>query len=323
LYTAMDDRAQIAERIRELTGWASVDHFRILTDTTDWMRIERGDVMQLGGRNFLVKGNLHETRFGIGEQPKYWVFSTLDLETGGHKIIKTVFLEDFHVHVGIFKIHCYRSSEKEAYVLDIAKGDHRFMQGYTVMDDTRNRIRIIDFIRGKTLFWYVHGIEKSHERYFHEDLPGILRNLTDCLEAIDFLHKRGTCHGDIRNDHIIIDADTGKYRWIDFDLNQHVSDYDVWSLGNIISYAVGKGINSFQQILKGHQFSDKVKESLKPEDGSAFFEYRVMNLKKLYPYIPPKLDSILNHFTIKPTAYYTNCGRLIEDFGEMLETEFP
>ncbi len=319
----MDDRKLIAEKIRDLTGWTSVGRFEIHRDTTDWMRIKRGDIMRLGAHDYLVKGNPHETRFGIGEQPKYWVFSVLELETGEHKIIKTVFLEDFYVHVGIFKIHCYRSCEKESYVLDIAKGDDRFMQGYTVMDSKENRIRIIDFIRGKTVFTYVHGIEKSHEQYFCEDLPDILRNLTDCFEAIDFLHKHGTCHGDVRNDHIIIDADTGKYRWIDFDLNQHVSDYDVWSLGNIINYAVGKGINSFQQILKGNKFSDEVKESLRPEDGSAFFEYRVMNLKKLYPYVPPKLDNILNHFTIDPKAYYTNCSRMIEDYVEMLETEFP
>lgn len=318
----MDDRKLIAERVAELTGWKSFSDFKILTDTTDWMRIMRGDVLKLGGRYFLVKGNQHETRFGIGEQPKYWVFNAMELETGTQKIIKTVFLEDFHVHVGVFRIHCYRSSEKEAYVLDIVKGDDRFMHGYTVMDDKENRVRVIDFIKGSTLFWFVHGIDKQHEQYYREDLPIILRNLIDSFEAVDFLHKHGTCHGDIRNDHIIIDAETGRYRWIDFDLNQHVSDYDVWSLGNIINYVVGKGINSFQQILKGDRFSSEVKESLRPEDGSAFFEYRVMNLRKLYPYISPKLSGILNHFTIKPKAYYSNCGKLIGDFKEMLETEF-
>ncbi len=318
----MADKHKIADRIEELTGWRNAAGFRILTDTTDWMRIVRGDVLHLGGRHYLVKGNQHETRFGIGEQPKYWVFNTLDLETGRQKIIKTVFLEDFYVHVGVFKIHCYRSSEKETFVLNVTRGDERFMQGYTVMDEKENLVRIIDFIRGDTLFKYVHGIGKDHEQYFYEDLPRILRGLTDSFEAIDFLHRRGTCHGDIRNDHIIMDADSGLYRWIDFDLNQHVSDYDVWSLGNIINYAVGKGINSFQQILKGDRFSDEVKQSLKPEDGSAFFEYRVMNLRKLYPYIPPKLDNILNHFTIKPRAYYTNCTRLLDDYMDMLETEF-
>jgi hypothetical protein len=318
----MLDRQRIADRIEELTGWQTGGRFRILTDTTDWMRIVRSDVLRLGGRNYLVKGNQRETRFGIGEQPKYWVFNTVELESGEQKIVKTVFLEDFHVHVGVFRIHCYRSCEKETFVLNIAKGDDRFMQGYTVMDDKENRVRIIDFIRGRTLFWHVHDIDKAHEQYFFEDLPGILRSLVDSFEAIDFLHKHGTCHGDIRNDHIIIDADTGRYRWIDFDLNQHVADYDVWSLGNIINYAVGKGINSFQQIMKADVFSDEVKARLRPEDGSAFFEYRVMNLKKLYPYIPPKLDGILNHFTIRPRAYYTNCARLIEDYVDMLETEF-
>jgi serine/threonine protein kinase len=279
-------------------------------------------VLKLGGGYYLVRGNQHETRFGIGEQPKYWVFNATELETGEHKIVKMVFLEDFHVHVGVFKIHCYRSSEKEAFVLEIVRGDDRFMQGHTVMDDKENRVRIIDFIKGSTLFWLVHRIEKSHEQYYFEDLRGILRKLVDSFEAIEFLHKHGTCHGDIRNDHIIIDSKTGRYRWIDFDLSQHVADYDVWSLGNIINYVVGKGINSFQQVLKGSKFPSDVKESLKPEDASAFFEYRVMNLKKLYPYISPKLSQILNHFTIRPEAYYTNCGKLIDDYMDMLEAEF-
>lgn len=318
----MYDENEITERIKELTGWLSVGRPNIITDTSDWLKIIRGDILRLGGRDYLIKGNQHETRFGIGEQPKLWVFNALDLKTGEHKIIKTVFLEDFNVHVGVFRIHCYRSSEKEAYVLDIARGDDRFMQGHTVMDDKENKVRIIDFIRGDSLFGYVHGINKSHERYFHEDMPVILHNLVDSLDAIDFLHKHGTCHGDIRNDHIIIDAETDRYRWIDFDLNQHVADYDVWSLGNIINYVVGKGIRAFQQIMRRDDFSDEVKKSLAPEDGSAFFEYRIMNLKKLYPYIPAKLDAILNHFTLRPKESYTNCGRLIEDYMEMLETEF-
>lgn len=318
----MNEQKRIQERIKELTGWTSVAHSKIVTDTSDWTRIQRGDVLRLGGRDFVVKGNQHETRFGIGDQPKYWVFNAVDLDTAEQKIIKTVFHEDFHVHVGVFKIHCYRSPEKEAFVLDIASGDPRFMQGYTVMDEKDNRIRIIDFIKGKTIFWHIHDIEKSHERYYYEDLSGILYKLLGSLEAIEFLHRHGTFHGDIRNDHIIIDADTGEYRWIDFDLNQHVSDYDVWSIGNIINYAVAKGIRSFQQVMRGNEFSERIKSSLTPDDASAFFEYRIMNLCKLYPYISPKLSDILRHFTARPRGYYTDLAGLIAEYRNMLATEF-
>jgi len=318
----MNEQKRMQARIKELTGWASVTQSKIVTDTSDWTRIQRGDVLRLGGRDFVIKGNQHETRFGIGEQPKYWVFNAIDLDTGEIKIVKTVFHEDFHVHVGVFKIHCYRSPEKEAFVLDIAKGDTRFMQGYTLMDEKDNRIRIIDYIKGKTLFWHIHDIDKRHEQYYYEDLPGILHKLVGSFEAIAFLHRHGTFHGDIRNDHIIIDAMTGEYRWIDFDLNQHVSDYDVWSIGNIINYSVAKGIKSFQQIMRGKEFSDKLKNSLTFEDASAFFEYRIMNLRKLYPYISPKLSDILLHFTTRPRGYYTDLAGLLAEYKDMLNTEF-
>ncbi|MCP4566104.1 MAG: serine/threonine protein kinase [FCB group bacterium] len=314
---------QLISRIKEVTGWPNVSQPRIVTDTSDCMSIQRGNVVKLGEHYFVIEGNRYETRFGIGDQPKYWVFGAIDLETGKHKIIKTVFHEDFHVHIGVFKVRCYRSPEKEAKVLQVVKNDRRFMQGYTVNDTQNNNVRVIDFIRGPTIFQHVYNISKGHEQYYHEDLPGILRKLIDCMEAIQFLHDRGTCHGDIRNDHIIIDSDTGYYRWIDFDLNQNVSDFDVWSMGNILNYIIGKGINSFQQVLKNDHFEERIRKSLRPDDGSAFYEYRIMNLQKLYPYISTDLNNILLHFAIKPRGIYSAIRELIGDFRDALEASFP
>lgn len=319
----MSEQDKIIERVRELTGWEQYDRPKIVTDTTDWLRIQRGNILRIGGKDLVIQGNRYESRFGIGDQPKYWVFGAIDLQSGEKKILKMVFLEEFQVHIGIFKIRCFRSPEKEAKVLEMVKHDKRFMQGYTSKDEKGNRVRIIDLIRGQSLFRNIHGINKPHEQYFYEDLPSILHKLVGCIEAIQFLHDRGTCHGDIRNDHIIIEADTGLYRWIDFDLNQRVSDFDVWSMGNILNYSVGKGINSFQIVKKSDAFSDKTKQSLAPEDASAFYEYRVMNLKKLYPYIPENLNNILMHFAIRPKGTYGTVRELVGDFREVLETNFP
>ncbi len=319
----MSDTEKLATRIKELTGWSNVPNLSIVTDTSDCMRIQRGNVVRIDGHEFIILGNKYETRFGIEYQPKYWVFSAVDVQTGEHKILKTVFYEDFTVHVGVFRIHCYRSPEKEAKVLELVKGDSRFMQGYTVYDEKQNNVRVLDYIRGKTIFNYVYQIEKPHEAYYYEDLPAILHRLTDSLRAIAFLHEHGTCHGDVRNDHIIIEEGSGQYRWIDFDLNQHVSDFDLWSLGNVINYVVGKGINSFQNILRDKTIPVKIKESLTPADASAFYEYRLMNLQKLYPYISPRLNNILMHFSIKPAATYTSCTELINEYIEMSEKDFP
>lgn len=315
-------KKEIVERIKELTGWLNVERCKIVTDTSDWTRIARGDVLRLGDRNFVIQGNRYETRFGIAEQPKYWVFGAIDLESGEQKIIKMVFHEEFNVRIGVFKINCFRSSEKEARVLDLIRGDKRFMQGSTIEDEKGNPVRILDYIRGETILQNIHENTKNHEQYFYEDLPEILLKLTDSIQAIQLLHMNHTCHGDIRNDHIIIESETGRFRWIDFDLNQHVTDFDVWSMGNIINYAVGKGINSFSKVLKGDDFSDKVKQSLTPDDASAFYEYRVMNLRKLYPYIPERLNNILLHFTIQPKVYYTSIIQLIRDYKKMLKEDF-
>jgi serine/threonine protein kinase len=319
----MSETDRIIERVRELTGWENYDRPKIVTDTTDWMRIQRGNILRLDEQEFVIEGNRYETRFGIGDQPKFWVFGAIDLKSGEKKILKMVFLEEFEVRIGIFKIRCFRSPEKEATVLDMVRHDKRFMQGYMVRDDRGNRVRVLDLIRGQTIFNHIYGIDKPHEQYFHEDLPPILHKLVSCMEAIQFLHDRGTCHGDIRNDHVIIDAETGEYRWIDFDLNQNVSDFDIWSLGNILNYSIGKGINSFQIVMKSKQFSDKTKQNLTPGDASAFYEYRVMNLRKLFPYIPESLNNILMHFAIRPKGTYGAVRELAGDFREVLDADFP
>lgn len=319
----MKDVEQLKQRIAELTGWTMVPRPNMIKDTSDSMRITRGDILSIDGRDYVITGHKYETRFGIGDQPKYWVLGAYRLDNGQQKILKTVFHEDFHVHIGVFRVRCFRSPEKEAQVLEMVTGDHRFMQGYTTTDAGGNNVRVIDYIRGQSLFNLIYNIRKPHREYYFQDLPWILRKLLPSLEAIEHLHQHGLCHGDIRNDHIIMDADSGCFRWIDFDLNQNVADFDVWSIGNVFNYAVAKGILSFKAVLGSDEFSDNVKNSLSRADSGAFYEYRVMNLQKIYPYISDRLARILKHFTIQPNAYYESMAQVIEDYTRMLETEFP
>ena len=51
-------------------------------------------------------------------------------------------------------------------------------------------------------------------------------------------------------------------------------------------------------------FPEEVKSSLTGGGASAFWHYRVINLKKLYPYISEKLNRILLHFTISTNRFY-------------------
>ncbi len=320
----MSEKIELANKIHEITGWkTNLARFKIVTDTSDWMSIIKGDVIRLDCCDYLVRGNMREPRFGIDDQPKYWVFSAIELETGKEKIIKAVYEEEFIAHVSILKIRCYRSPEKEGKVLADVLGDDRFMQGKTFYDEKGNNVRVIDYIRGVPFFRYIPEINKSHERYFHEDLPDILWKLLDNILAIQKLHNLGHCHGDIRNDHIIIESGSQKYRWIDFDLKQDVTDFDLWSLGNIINYAVAKGILTFEAVRKRKDICQSVKDSLTADDGSAFYNYRIMNLQKVFPYIPRRLANLLKHFTTRPIGFYTTIKDLIRDYTDMLENDFP
>jgi len=91
----------------------------IVTDTSDCMRIERGHGIRIGGRDFVVEGNRYETRFGIADQPKYRLFGAMSLETAQDMILKTVFHEEFTVHIGVFKILRYGSLQKESEMLAV------------------------------------------------------------------------------------------------------------------------------------------------------------------------------------------------------------
>lgn len=315
--------AELAARIEALTGWTPPRPVRILTDTSDAMSIARGEVLDLGGHLYVVLGHAYESRFGILDQPKYWVLRAVDLATGAPKIIKTVFHEEFVVRIGTLRIRCYRSPEKEGRVLDLVRGDNRFMQGETVLDSRGDRVRVIDQISGPSIYNHIMSLAMPHEAYFFQEAPGLLRRLLDSMAAIQFLHDHELCHGDIRNDHIIIEKATGRFRWIDFDLAQDFSDFDIWSIGNVLSFTVGQGIQSFHQVLKATTIADSVKESLTAADASAFYEYRIMNLRKLFPYVPELLNNVLLRFTAAAETYYTRMDQVLDDLREALDACLP
>jgi len=176
------------------------------------------------------------------------------------------------------------------------------MQGRTVCDSAGNLVRIIDFVSGMDLLSSLHAMPARHEEYFHTVFPVVLAGVTRALEGIQRLHDAGLFHGDIRNDHLLIERGTGLYRWIDFDLDQDSSYFDVWSAGNVLHCVVGKGFVTFRDAI---QAQPALSGRLQQEDASVFFPYRVMNLRKVYPYIPEGLNRILRHFSFGGTPYDT------------------
>ncbi len=298
------------------------ERLEIITDTTEFMNIHRGQVIDLDDRYLLVTGNIYESRFGLSNEPKYWVKKAVDLESGAPQIIKMVYVEEFQATIGRLKVKCYRDPHKETRVLELVRGDDRFMQGRALFDRRGNEVRAIEYIHGASFYDLIQDMSESHEEYFHTSMPKILRKLGDCFQAVQFLHDNNLCHGDIRSDHILVERDTGKYRWIDFDLTQDFSDYDIWSMGNVLQFCVGMGMRTFHEVLNSDAFPEAVKGSLGKDDASAFHEHRIMNLWKLFPYIPRRLNDILLHFASNTNRFYESVNQLTADVDWALE-ELP
>jgi len=298
-----EDSTELKERIESLGGRRVYTPPTVIEDTSNYLTIHGGTVLRIGGNDYYIRTDAKEGRFGISEQPKFWVKHAVDLTDGSRKIIKLVFHEQFTTRLGFFQVRCHRSPDKESAVLDAIAGDERFMQGHTLRDPKGNNVRVIDLIRGDSFFNQLATLDGSHEEYFHEILPGIVHKLVGCIEALDKLHRKGLRHGDIRNDHILVEQGTGRYRWIDFDYSVNYSDYDVWSMGNVLTYAVARGIVTCREA---HEKGVSVTK----EDALLFFGYRMANLRKVYPYIPEVLNELLLRFSVGAEQFFT-------DFEEM------
>lgn len=292
---------------------------RLHTDTTDFYRVEYGDVLLLNGRPYLIRQNAKELRFGLDDEPKHWVKNAIDLEDGGRKVIKLVFYEKFSSTIGGITFECFRSPRKEARILDLVKGRKNFMQGFSAPDEKGNTVRVLDFIYGRPLPYYIHDLDVNHETYFQEYFPEILRRFLECVEGVRYLHDHGEKHGDIRRDHILIDRETNDYRWIDFDFNyrhrENIYGYDLFGLGNILAFLTGKGDVLVQDLRRG---GPVLTARLREEDLNIVFKNRVVNLRKIYPYIPESLNQVLLHFSVGAKMFYENTGQLLEDLEDFL-----
>ncbi len=287
----------------------------VFTDTTQFMGINYGDVVRLGDLHYLVLRDEAERRFGI-EDPKYWVKRCRVLETGERKILKLVFHENFPMKIGSMELRCYRSPQKESRILNLVRNDTRFMQGVTVADERNNPVRVIDIIRGKRLDEMVEGLDLSHRAYFHEAFPAILENFIGACEAVAFLHHNWEKHGDIRRDHLLVEYDTGAYRWIDFDytfeFHENPFGLDIFGLGSMLLFLAGKGAHTVQSA-PDLGLDPSIPASLTPDDYSLLFANRICNLKKLFPYAPEELNRILLRFSHGANVFYDSVDEFLEE----------
>lgn len=298
---------------------------RQFTDTSDFLAIDYGDEILIGGKRYIVKGFAREARFGI-EDPKFWVKRVVDSETGERKIIKLSFFESFETHMGGVRIRCFRNPDKEGKILELVRNHPAFMQGERYLDEKGNVVRVLDVVRGTNFFNYIDQFKVQYQDYFQQILPGILKEIVRACEAIRFLHISGFKHGDIRNDHLIVNRENGNYVWIDFDYDYEATEnpfgLDIFGLGNLLIYSIGKGFHNINMILSDTGCYGNLVEHLKPEYFSILYKRRFINLRKLHPIIPKMLNDILMHFSQGAHVCYEVVDELIEDLNRCLYSIF-
>jgi len=292
------------------------DRFKIITDTSDFFRVEYNDVVILGDTPYWVKRYEKEGRFGMDDEPKYWVRRAVDLSDGSTKIIKLVFHEEFETRVGNVSIRCYRSPKKEARILDLVREHKNFMHGHWVLDAAGNNVRILEFIHGPRWDQIVEDYGADHHDYFHNHFPTVLDQFIELVTAIKFLHDHGEKHGDVRRDHILFDRERGCNRWIDFDYNyahgESMFGFDLHGLGNILIFLTGRGDVLVPDLYHNQR---EIFDTLWGEDLNISYKNRVANLKKVYPYIPESLNLILLHFSYGAKIFYDTTDQMLNDLA--------
>ncbi len=307
----------LRQRIREITGRDPSRRIQVFEDTTEFMAIDAGHILRLNGNDYIITGHAREGRFGIDDQPKFWVKNCIDLTTGTRKVIKLVFQETFDNKVGETVYRFSRSGEKEAAVLAAMRNHPHFMQGSSVRDTAGNMVRILDFIAGSSLYDHLRRLPMSHRQYMDTEFFPIMKNFMACVRAIAELHEKGLHHGDIRADHIIINHQTRQYVWIDFDYAVDIPEYDTLCLGNVLLQVAGKGRHTIHNIQDNPEAYPDFGGTLYIEDMSLMFKYRVANLQRLFPHIPDNLNKILLRYCVGGADPYKTAVGLLADLSEI------
>ena len=280
------------------------------------------DVVILGGVPYFVRNNEREGRFGLEDEPKFWVKRSINLLTG----------ETEGPEVGLQG--ALRGQDREPRVRMRAEppeggadpgtgprqgGFHAGDDGAGLRRPPASHPRLHP--RQDALPDRAHCSGQDHEDFFYDHFPIVLDEYVGIVEAIRFLHQSGEKHGDIRRDHLIKDETTGRYRWIDYDFNYRHGEsrfaYDLFGLGNILVFITGRGDVTTNRLLAAGARHPG------PADRRRC-EHRVPQPRRqsekdlsLHPRIPEPGAACI--FPRGPQVYYETTEELLEDLGEARE----
>jgi hypothetical protein len=80
----------------------------------------------------------------------------------------------------------------------------------------------------------------------------------------------------------------------------------------VLVFLVGMGDVIVQTLFKGNH---PAASSLTADDLNIIFHNRVVNLQKVFPYIPDALNRVLMHFSKGANRFYEHTKELVEDLG--------
>ncbi|NEP84810.1 MAG: hypothetical protein F6K39_45925, partial [Okeania sp. SIO3B3] len=115
---------------------------------------------------------------------------------------------------------------------------------------------------------------------------------------------------------------TNQLKWIDFDYNytyqgrENIFGYDIFGLGNVFTFITARGDVLIEDLQKN---KPNIYNQININDRNIIFRNRVVNLKKIYPYIPQELNLILLHFGINANMFYLNTGEFLSSLIDVRE----
>jgi hypothetical protein len=108
---SQEDLRQMASR------WLPASHgahrFQIHTDTSDFFRVEYGDVVVLNAHPYLIRHNAREGRFGIDDDVKFWVKRAIDLKNGAQRSSNWSFTKSLRAISAASRSSAFAAQEKK------------------------------------------------------------------------------------------------------------------------------------------------------------------------------------------------------------------
>jgi hypothetical protein len=82
-------------------------------------------------------------------------------------------------------------------------------------------------------------------------------------------------------------------------------------------YATGMGFHELNMIIDDTEKYGELINNINANDFSIMYKSRLMNLQKVFPYIPESLNNILLHFAKGSDIFYEHIDEVLEDMYQV------